>query len=409
MNFASLELGPLFRAAGRKKFTSILVILQIAITMAIITNTIHILFERYQWVHRDSGLDEENSFYFSSAGFSPDFNPLTTITEDLAHIRATPGVIDALATKSFPLLNGGNWENLQTQPGEQYASVPTAVYKVDEHALRTFNLSLLAGDNFRADEVIWQQESDNSWPSQVILSKATAINLSSEQNWAQLVGKTIYVDLNKPLIVKGIVDKLQAPWIEWPQVENTMLVPANVMHSAARYLVRTEKGYLNELMEDIPQQLAKNNRHRAILSLQSIKQAKQAIYGSDYALISLLLSITIVLTAVTAMGIAGLASFNVNKRSRQIGTRRALGASRLQIVRHFMLENLLLGTFGVMFGALLTLGLNMQLVNWYNLPALHWLYIPIGMVILLLVGQLAVLWPASKASRLSPALATRSN
>lgn len=409
MNFANLELGPLLRAAGRKKFTSILVILQIAITMAIITNTIHILFERYQWVHRDSGLDEKNSFYFSSAGFSPDFDPLTTITEDLAHIRATPGVIDAIASKSFPLLNGGNWENLQTQPGEQYASVPTAVYKVDEHALKTFDLSLLAGENFKENEVIWQQENDNNWPSQVILSKATAINLSSEQNWAQLVGKTIYVDLNKPLIVKGIVDKLQAPWIEWPQVDNTMLLPAKVMHSAARYFVRTEVGYLGELMETIPRQLALANRHRAILRLQSIKQAKQAIYGSDYALISLLLSITMVLTVITAMGIAGLASFNVNKRSRQIGTRRALGASRLHIVRHFLLENLLLGTLGVTLGALLTLALNMQLVSWYALPTMHWLYIPLGMVILLLVGQLAVLWPAGKASRISPALATRNS
>ena len=51
--------------------------------------------------------------------------------------------------------------------------------------------------------------------------------------------------------------------------------------------------------------------------------------------------------SVTALGIVGLASFYVNVRSKQIGTRRAVGARRVDIIRYFMLENWLLTTGGV--------------------------------------------------------------
>jgi putative ABC transport system permease protein len=406
MNYSALGLGPLLRASLRRKFTSCLVVMQIAITMAIVNNALHLVYERYQLVHRDSGLDEDNSFFFTSSGFTQSFNPGATIQQDLLTIRAIPGVVSAVHSNSFPLIDGGDWVDLQRQAGE-HAKTPTAVYRVDEHAIASFDLALVAGQNFSPQEVIWQDESAGNWPAQVILTRAAAINLSSIQDWQQLVGKTIYVDINQPLVVKGIVDKLQAPWVEWPHVDNSMLVPAIVTNQSARYFVRTKRGYLPQLMNDIPTLLANGNKQRAIRNLHSIAQARDSIYGADRAVIGILLIFTVVLALITAMGIAGLASFNVNKRRKQIGTRRALGASRSDIVGHFMLENLLLSGMGVILGALLTLGLNVQLVTQYALPAISWHYIPVGMLLLILVGQTSVLWPAIKASHISPAVATR--
>ena len=62
------------------------------------------------------------------------------------------------------------------------------------------------------------------------------------------------------------------------------------------------------------------------------------------------------LTAVTALGIVGLASFSVNRRTRQIGIRRALGASKVAVLRYFMTENLMISLVGVLIGAALTIG-----------------------------------------------------
>ena len=115
----------------------------------------------------------------------------------------------------------------------------------------------------------------------------------------------------------------------------------------------------------------------------------------------------VILTIVTALGIVGLASFSVNRRKKQIATRRALGASQGAILRYFMLENFMISSVGVVLGAMLTIGLNVVLVNSFSLNAIDWYYIPLGMLILWLVGQIAVYGPARKAASIAPATATR--
>jgi len=117
--------------------------------------------------------------------------------------------------------------------------------------------------------------------------------------------------------------------------------------------------------------------------------------------------VMIILTIVTGLGIVGLASFNVNQRKKQIGTRRALGASQGAIVRYFMLENFLISSGGVLLGAGLTIGLNIVLVEVLSLQSMDWFYIPIGMAVLWLVGLIAVYGPAKKAASIPPALATQ--
>ena len=77
-----------------------------------------------------------------------------------------------------------------------------------------------------------------------------------------------------------------------------------------------------------------------------------------------ILSIVIfLLIFVTSLGIVGLTSFSVAERTRQIGTRRALGAQRKDILRYFLLENWIVTTMGLTLGILLAYGLNVALVS----------------------------------------------
>jgi putative ABC transport system permease protein len=124
-------------------------------------------------------------------------------------------------------------------------------------------------------------------------------------------------------------------------------------------------------------------------------------------MIKLLFFVVSVLIAITSLGIVGLASFSVTRRTKQIGTRRALGATRPAILRYFLLENFLISSVGVATGALLAVGLNMWMVQIFNLTPLAWYMIPSAMLVLWLVGQLAVYGPARRASFVSPATATR--
>jgi putative ABC transport system permease protein len=161
------------------------------------------------------------------------------------------------------------------------------------------------------------------------------------------------------------------------------------------------------LMKEVEELLARSDKGRLVRNMRSVEENRERSYRGDNAMIKILTTVMVILTIVTALGIVGLASFSVNRRKKQIGTRRALGASQGDILRYFMLENFMISSVGVVLGAVLTIGLNVVLVNSFSLNAIDWYYIPLGMLILWLVGQIAVYGPARKAASIAPATATR--
>ena len=121
-----------------------------------------------------------------------------------------------------------------------------------------------------------------------------------------------------------------------------------------------------------------------------------------------LATVITLLVGLTALVIVGLASFNVTQRTKQIGTRRALGARRIDIVRQFMLENWLITTTGAALGIVLTAVVASWLETAFALPRLDWRYLPVGIVSLWVLSTLAVIAPARRAASVPPAVATRS-
>ena len=126
-------------------------------------------------------------------------------------------------------------------------------------------------------------------------------------------------------------------------------------------------------------------------------------------MIGLLLAAAAGLLFVTALGIAGLASFWVQQRRRSIGIRRAIGATRGDILRYVQTENFLIVSGGIVLGMLLAYAVNLWLMTHYELPRLPFLYLPIGAVLLWLLGQGAVLGPALRAAAVPPVVATRAD
>lgn len=402
------EIGPILRAMMRNKVGAVLIAIQMAVTMCIIVNAVHIIIERKALMARESGIDEANSFYITSTGFAPDFNEQVTIQEDLEALRRLPGVVSAMQINAIPISGGGWSMGLQTEPGAEHDGVGTAVYMVDEQALKALDVELIAGKNFSPSDVRWRERTQSDWPDEVIITQALAEHLFPELPYQDAVGKTVYINDNEPIIIKGIVDKLQAPWIGWDILENAMLSPEKTLFSSSRYLIRTEPGRLDELMPQVEEMLAQSNKGRIIRDPTSMLDTRERTYRRHGAMIKMLTLVMLVLTLVTALGIVGLASFSVNRRRKQIGTRRALGASQGAILRYFMVENFLISSVGVVLGAALTVGLNIYLVQAFGLARIEWYYLPLGMAILWIVGQLAVLGPARHAANIAPATATRS-
>lgn len=401
-----MHLGPIWRAALRNKTGALLIIAQIAFTLALVVNGVAIVQERARLMARPSGLDEPNIFHFRSSAYDPSFDPRTVMDEDLRELRGLPGVAAAVHSNSVPL-SGGGWNMWLTKaPGPTTVDRSlTAIYFVDEHGVDTLGVDLIAGENFRESDITWRDPATVAWPTKAIVSRAVAELLF--ETVEQAVGQTVYINENDPMTIVGVVERLQAPWSGFFAVEQSALIPQRLEVESTVYVVRAEPGQRDSLMPIVETRLAERMPGRILQNMRTMEETREDSYRREDGIIKVLTFTMLALIAITSLGIAGLTSFRVTQRTKQIGTRRALGATRREILRYFMTETLLFAAIGVALGAVLAVGVNIALVEMYSLPRMPWYLVPIGMAALVAIGLAAVWPPARRAARVAPAIATR--
>jgi putative ABC transport system permease protein len=173
------------------------------------------------------------------------------------------------------------------------------------------------------------------------------------------------------------------------------------------YALRTDPGQRERVIKAAVTALKSLDSRRIVRQQRTLDDARAEFFQGDRAMTGLLVGVIIALLLVTGLGIVGLASFWVAQRRRTIGVRRALGATRADILHYFQTENFLLATIGILLGMALAYGINLVLMLHYELPRLPWFYFPAGAIALWLIGQLAVLGPALRAAAVPPVVATR--
>lgn len=402
------DLGPIFRALLRNRMGAFLIALQIALTMAIITNAAFIISQRSSDIERPSGLDEENTAFFITNLFDSKVDQRQLFRDDLEALRAIPGVVAATSIQSMPVSGSGWGSDFYTSPEmPSNESINFGRFMVDEHGLETLDLQLVAGRNFRADEMLVRRMDTSTASKVVIISQALADEMFPDGN---ALGSTVFAGPNgeDPLEIIGIYDHMQSAWPESRSVNRTALFPELMMFSGTMmYVLRSEPGQLDPVMKAAEEYLGKS-RSRIVEIARSFPEQKDRTYSDDIAMVKLLTAVILVLAAVTGLGIVGLAWFSVSQRRKQIGTRRALGATRADIMRYFMLENWLITSAGLAMGLIAAMALNWFLDTRFEVGRVPLWYLPIGMLALWVLGQLAVLLPARRAASIPPALATRS-
>ncbi|NCF62773.1 MAG: FtsX-like permease family protein [Gammaproteobacteria bacterium] len=402
------DIGPIFRALTRNKLGAMLIALQIALTLAIVTNAAYIISERAENIARPSGLDEANTALFITNLFDSNVDQRQLYRDDLDAIRSIPGVLAASPAQSIPISGSGWGEDLYNDPEmPSNESINFGNFMVDEHGLETFGLELVAGRNFRPEEVKVRSFDDMDLPDNLIVSQALADELFPD---GDALDKTVWDEPNgeRPMRIIGIYDHMQNAWPTSSNVNNTALLPSIAMFGGQMmYVVRSEPGQLQTVMTAVEEYLA-GNRSRIVDIVRSYEEQKRRTYSGDIAMVKLLSVVIATLAGVTGLGIVGLAWFSVTQRQKQIGTRRALGATRKDIISYFMVENWLITTAGLAIGLVGTLALNWFLDTQYEVGRVPLWYLPLGVVALWTLGLVAVLLPARRAANIPPALATRS-
>jgi putative ABC transport system permease protein len=189
-----------------------------------------------------------------------------------------------------------------------------------------------------------------------------------------------------------------------------MMFPVQPSFRGGSFMVRVAPGADREaVLKAATTKLLGNSPglRRVVRDQETVSKLRSNYYRQDRSMIQLLAGVCVGLLVVTAFGIVGLASFWVQQRTRMIGTRRALGATRGQILRYFQTENLLLSTAGIVLGMIGAFGISLLLMKSYELPRLPLVYLPLGAVVLWTLGQIAVFAPARRAAALPPVAALR--
>ncbi|HUA80404.1 MAG TPA: FtsX-like permease family protein [Dyella sp.] len=409
-----MQIQPILAALRRHKAGTILIALQIALTLAIVCNALFIIHQRLVHISEPSGVDEANLFVIGNQ-WGEQYSTQEAaerIQQDVATLRQVPGVQDVTTANNYPI-RGISDDNFITMTPEQRAPTSDAAfYMGDDNFVRTLGLKLIAGRDFRPEEVQNEGLRQTVVPSVAIISKAMADKLFPH---GDALGKHFYAMTPNPITVIGIVDVLHRGDVgTWsaPYVGESMVVPTRPAEPyGLYYIVRAKPGQLAAAMREAPKALYAENRMRMIDpkdGLLSYAEIRRRAFESDRGMAILMSVICVVLLAITAAGIVGLTSFWVGQRRRQIGVRRALGATHRDILNYFMTENLLISLGGIVIGVLLTFGLNLWLVTHFDaLKLLPLTYVLGGIALLLLLGQGAVFAPALRASRVPPVEATR--
>ena len=403
------NLRPILSTLARHKTAALLIVFEIALTCAIICNAVFLIDNRLERVRFASGLAENELAFLEIHSIGRNSNSPADTLVDLDALRAIPGVRSATIFNQIPYNNNSNNSGLSLSPAQKVATVNVSTYMGNVGAIGTLGLRLVAGRDFTPDEIMegraFDQSADPALPS-LILTRATAERVFPGRD---ALGQSVYMFGRAPMRVVGIVDRLVRPEPRNSDVTDlySVILPVRPTYNGGVFMLRTDPQRRQEVLRAARQALEKRDPHRVMQKEGTFEDLRTGFYRADVSMVWLLVGVCAAMLVVTAFGIVGLASFWVQQRTHMIGTRRALGATRGQILRYFQAENLLLTSAGIALGMLGAFGVNQFLMTQYELPRLPLAYLPLGALALWALGQVAVLAPARRAANVPPAWAMR--
>jgi len=400
---------PILSTLRRHRTAAVLIVLEIALTCAIVCNAIFLIQERLSRMDRATGIVEDEIVRVQLTGIGTKADAGALTAQDLTALRAIPGVRFAAVTNMIPF-GGSSWNtSISTIPDDPVAPVNAGMYLGSPDLLETLGVRLIAGRDFTPEEYADMDavQQGKVRMASVIITRGIAERMFPGKT---ALGEALYVWGKEPQRVVGVIEQLARPndGVERSGAGYAMMLPVNVAYTVGgNYVLRVDPARRAEVLAAVDATLNKVDPSRIILERQTFADIRRDYFSKDRAMAYLLFGVSLALLIVTALGVVGLASFWVQQRTRQIGIRRALGATRGDILRYFQLENFILATVGIVLGMALAYAINLWLMHKYEVARLPGGFLPVGAALLWCLGQVAVLGPAMRASMIPPAIATR--
>ena len=399
-----MEIGPILASLRKHRIPALLIVLEIALACAVLCNAVFMIGQRMSSMHMGNAIDEQGVSVITVNGADPQ-RASSDMPRNIAALRGIAGATNVAVATGVPLDTNAALTGFTTTPDGQ-STVNTAEYFIGSGGEQALGLRLLRGRHFNADDyagagldgflstghvlLITQSDAQRLWPGQSAL------------------GKVLYSDTGHWTVIGVVADVLgQEPAFSGGGGRySSVFFPLHPDAAMSDYIIRSAPVDRDRIVREAVQVLGKLEP-AAVVEGKTYAAVRAGYFADARSMVWMLGLVCAVMLAVTAFGIVGLSSFWVGQRRLQIGIRRAIGASRGDILSYFRTENFLLSSAGVAIGMALAFGINLYLMQHYEVERMSWYYLPGGAIALWLLGQLAVLGPARRAAAVPPVVATR--
>ncbi|HEY0799408.1 MAG TPA: FtsX-like permease family protein [Steroidobacteraceae bacterium] len=401
------------RALWQSPAGPLLLAAQVALSLMIFANVACVIDARLEATESSTGMNLANVFWVRSHGEGKDYDQQRVVKFDLEYLRSLPGVIAADVSNAIPQTRAGLRSLVSPNQDLKNNKRSVFVYQSTDAIIDVLGLHLVRGRMFNADSVLpAPPHADASHPgfgTEVVITEDLATKLYGSGKRA--LGKPMYFSLlnGGSATVVGVVELMQAapPLAPMDIVYDVVLTPAVPPGPNAIYLIRTKPGLLDAIMARVWKELEPLQHGRSVDSMDTLAATAAHSRVADRTDAVILAILSSFVLAVTMLGLSGFASFAVTSRTKEIGTRRAIGARRTDIVKMFLLENWLITTAGIVIGSITTLAFAVQLHTLLELPRMLIAFLVGSMGLIWVAGLLAALIPALRGARVAPVVATR--
>ncbi len=311
--------------------------------------------------------------------------------DDLNAVRQqVPGI-----TASSPMVE---LHDRVTAPGGKEREV--LILGVSTQYVWVRNLNVLAGRFF--------DDNDTQSRNKVgVITQTLAIALYGSQDSA--IGQEIKIN-GLPFVVIGTFKERVDTFGQSEISDDTILIP----YTVARFFTANESvkqiffsvadsAEVPQATQHIHDVLQGRHRPQSVYKVDNLTQLLSVAAKSANALTTVLLLISVLTLLVSGVGIMNIMLATVSSRIREIGIRKAVGATKAEIRAQFLAEAMLISLSGGLVGTFigLALPLSVRFVTDYRLPVSGWSII-IAVVVSSLVGVVFGTAPAARAAQMDP-------
>ena len=407
------ESGSRSGTGAKNRIRGLLVASQVAISFTLLTAAGLMIQSMIKLQHVDAGFNPENVFVMRLQPNWSRFTDPATLTAQyrdyfkrlLDNASQQPGVVEASVSSTYPLNPAGitrGPNNVTIQLEGRPAEEANNAAQVDPRAVSPAYFSVLGIPLLRGR--MFTNADDDKAPRVAIVNDAAA-----RRRWGSEdpIGKRFSFDNGTTWItVVGVVGNVKQYGLDKEPAQE-IYGPIAQTPFGSFLVIKARGAPLQEakLMRDV---VHKVDAETAIDQVKTLQQAVDDSVASPRETTWLLGAFALIALVITAAGLAGVMALAVTQRTREIGIRIALGATKARILTMMMRQAFMLMLLGLAAGLAGALMLNKVITSLlFATPSLDPLTFAAVACLLTLVGAAACLLPSLNATSIDPTLTLR--